>query len=90
MSDPWCQIRADVVNRPLMRLTVNEPAVLGAVAMACVAAGGSLAQAQAGLAQYDRVWQPDPNRRGLYDDLFGLYLEAIAANADIGRKLARL
>lgn len=90
LSDPWGQIRADVVNRPLRRLAVNEPVVLGAVAMASVAAGGSLAEAQAGLAVYDRVWRPDPARRGLCDDLFGLYLDAIAANADIGRKLARL
>ncbi|MEI6098804.1 MAG: FGGY-family carbohydrate kinase [Alphaproteobacteria bacterium] len=90
LSDPWGQIRADVVNRPLNRLAVNEPVVLGAVAMAIVSAGGTLAEAQAGLAVYDKVWLPDAMRRGLYDDLFGLYLEAVAANVGIGRKLARL
>jgi xylulokinase len=90
LSEPWGQIRADVVGRPLQRLAVNEPVVLGAVAMAVVAAGGTLAEAQAGLAVYDKVWQPDAARRGMYDDLYGLYLEAIAANAGIGRRLARL
>jgi xylulokinase len=90
LSDPWGQIRADVVNRPLNRLAVNEPVVLGAVAMAIVSAGGTLAEAQAGLAVHDKVWLPDAMRRGLYDDLFGLYLEGVAANVGIGRKLARL
>jgi xylulokinase len=90
-SEPWGQIRADVVNRPLQRLAVNEPVVLGAAALAAHAAGlGSLAETQAGFARYDRTWDPDPKKRGLYDDLFGLYLAAVAANAGIGHKLALL
>ena len=91
-SDPWGQIRADVVNRPLLRLAVNEPAVLGAVALACLGSGAAtnLAQAQAALAQHDMHWLPNPARRGLYDDLFGVYLEAQAANVAIGRKLRHL
>ena len=90
-SDPWGQIRANVVNRPLRRLAVNEPVVLGAVALAACAAGlGTLAETQGSLARHDTVWHPDPATRGLYDDLFGIYLEATAANADIGRKLALL
>ena len=91
-SDPWGQIRADVVGRPMTRLAVNAPVVLGAVAMAAVGAGhvATLAEAQAAVARYDKVWTPDPGKRGLYDQLFGLYLEAVAANAGIGRKLALL
>ena len=34
--------------------------------------------------------QRDPAQRGLYDDLFGIYIEATAANAGIGKKLALL
>lgn len=88
-SDPWGQIRADVVGLPLTRLAVNEPVILGAVAMAMQGAGvvETLAQAQAGLARHDKVWQPDPTKRGLYDQLFGVYVEAVQANAEIGRKL---
>ena len=88
-SEPWGQMRADVVGLPLTRLAVNEPAILGAVAMAMQGAGhiGSLAEAQQGLVQHDKVWQPDPDKRGLYDQLFGVYLEAVQANAAIGRKL---
>ena len=33
---------------------------------------------------------PDPAQRGLYDDLFGLYTRAIAANADLNADLLRL
>ena len=69
----------------------KEPAILGAVALAAHTAGhGTLAETQTAVARYDHVWHPDPNLRGLYDELYGLYLQAIAANAEIGRKLARL
>ena len=91
-SDPWGQIRADVLNRRLTRLAVNEPGLLGAVALAAYGAGAqaSLAAAHAAFARYDTLWEPDPAKRGLYDDLFGIYLDAIKANEAIGRRIARL
>ena len=91
-SDPWGQIRSDIVGKPLTRLAVNQPVILGSVAMAMQGAGAAetLAGAQARLARYDKVWTPDPSKRGLYDQLFGIYLEAVQANAATGRKLASL
>lgn len=85
VSNPWGQIRANVVNRPLRRLAVNDPVVLGAVALAARAAGHAPLTART-----DHHWHPDPAQRGLYDDLFGLYLQAIAANADLGHRLSLL
>ncbi len=86
------QIRADVLGRRLERLAVNDPAVVGAAALAAFGAGGqgSLAEAHARFARYDRVWEPDAQKRGLFDDLFGLYLEAMQSQAEIGRRLSRL
>lgn len=91
-SDTWGQIRANVLNRRLTRLAVNEPGLVGAVALAAYGAGmhASLADAHAAFARYDTLWEPDPASRGLYDDLFGIYLDAITANEAIGRRITRL
>ena len=91
-SDVWAQIRADVLNRRLMRLEVNEPGLVGAAALAAHAAekGGSLADTHAAFAKYDRVWEPQDQMRGLYDDLFGVYKDAIAANEVIGTRITKL
>ena len=91
-SDLWTQIRADVLGRPLLRLTVNEVAVLGAAAIAAKGVGlfPSLAAAQQALVRVGPAVMPDPALRGLYDDLFGLYTRAITANASLNADLLGL
>lgn len=91
-SDIWGQIRADILNKRLRRLQVNEPGVVGAACLAAVACGihASLDAAHAPFETYDRTWEPRPERRQCYDDLFGVYLDAIAANETIGKRLLNL
>ena len=88
----WTQIRADVLGRPLARLQVNEPGLLGAAALAARGAGlfDTLAKAQQALARFEAPVLPDAARRGLYDDLFGLYTRAITANASLNAELLAL
>ena len=92
LSDPWGQIRADVLNKRLTRLANNDPGVVGAVALAAYGAGShaTLSDASAAFARYDHVWEPNAAKRALYDDLFGIYLDAITANAPLGQRLSRL
>ncbi|MGP1397561.1 MAG: xylulokinase [Inquilinaceae bacterium] len=91
-SDIWNQIRADVLDRRLKRLAVRHTGVLGAAAIACVAAGlqPDLAHALDDIVTYDREYAPNPERRALYDDLFGLYRPAYEAARDINHALVRL
>ncbi len=91
-SVAWGQIRADVLNKRLRRLAVNDPVVIGAVALAAFGAGGhaTLSDAHASFATYDTEWAPNPTNRSLYDDLFAIYLDAIAANEAFGQRLGRL
>ncbi|MES2143037.1 MAG: FGGY-family carbohydrate kinase [Pseudomonadota bacterium] len=88
----WTQIRADVLDRSMRRLAVNEPALLGAAALAAHGAGhfASLSDAHRAMVRYGPEIAPDPARRGLYDDLFGLYLRAIDANAALNAELVAL
>ena len=91
-SEPWARIRADVLGVPLRVLAEGEPGVLGAASLAAVGAGvqPGLAAANAALVRRGEAIEPRPGTRALYDDLFGLYVEAVAANAGIGRRLTRI
>jgi xylulokinase len=91
-SDVWLQIKADVLGRPLERLSVNEPGLVGAAALAALGAGlaPDLQSAQQTLARFEPPVTPDPFKRALYDDLFGLYTRAIAANAALNADLLAL
>ncbi len=91
-SDVWMQIKADVLGRPLARLSVNEPGLVGAAALAALGAGlaPDLQAAQQTLARFEAPMAPDPSKRALYDDLFGLYTRAISANAALNADLLAL
>jgi xylulokinase len=60
-SDPWCQIRADVLGKPVRRLKTVDAGVSGAALLAGVGVGlySSLAEAASNLIQTDRVFEPD-------------------------------
>jgi xylulokinase len=89
-SDPWAQIRADILGLPLYRLEAGDAGLVGAAALAGVGAGlfPTLDAAVAALARAGRVFAPDPAARGRADDLFGIYKDAIAAQAPLARRLA--
>jgi len=91
-SDPWNQIRADVLGVELRLLAAGEPGLVGAATMAAVGLGhyAHFDDAFGALGRFSHGYTPDPRMRGLYEDLFGLYGPAISANADLGKRLARL
>lgn len=74
-SDHWCQIFADVLDRPLRRVATPDTAALGAallggVGISCyadVAAAGRYAVA------FAETVEPDPGRTTRYDRLFAAY-----------------
>jgi xylulokinase len=74
-SDLWCQIKADVLERPLERLAVLESGVLGAGLMAGVGAGtfADLTQAAARMVHVERRFEPERDRSALYDELYRIY-----------------
>ncbi len=91
-SAHWTQIRANVLGRPLIGLEVNEPTLLGAAALAAHGTGhfATLADAHRAMVRHGAMVAPDPEQTALYDDLFGLYTRAIAANADLNADLLAL
>jgi xylulokinase len=75
LSDAWCQIRADVLGKPLRRCVAPESAALGAAILAGQASGigGTLTEAVRQLVRYDRVFEPNGAVAGYHADRFGHY-----------------
>lgn len=91
-SDPWNQIRADVLGVELQRLAAKEPGILGAATMAAIGIGdfAGFEDAYDALATFDRTYEPDMGAHAQFNDLFELYQEAITLNADLGKRLSKL
>lgn len=90
-SATWRQILADV-----LQLEIRLPAVTDASFGAALVAGigvGVFADAQDAVRSCVRHTcsvQPEASRRGLYDDMFGLYRQAQAGLRDVNHALSRL
>ena len=69
-SDKWLQLKADMFNRPVAKLTISEATALGDAIAAGVAVGeyASFEQAVAQLVRPERVFEPDPKRAAFYEE----------------------
>lgn len=89
-SDIWCRIHADVFNRPIRQ--VAEPILAnarGSAFIAAVALGELGFYDIPGKIKIKQVYEPDPNHRSLYDDLFAEYVRIYHANKAIHARLNR-
>lgn len=77
-SKVWRSVAADVFGLPVVCLQDSEGAAFGAALQAlwCLQ-GGDIGELVAGHVRLDESTraEPDPDRRGLYRDLYGLYAE---------------
>ncbi len=91
-SDTWNQIRADVLGVECHVLAAKEPGLLGAAMIAGIGSGqfSDLTQAHAALVRYDKVFAPSETGAHHYSQVFGLYKEAIATNADLTKRLLKI
>ena len=74
-SQLWCQIIADVLNRPVDVALEPEATCLGAGILAAYGAGlfPSISEAAATMTGTGRSYAPVPEQSSKYDQLFGLY-----------------
>ncbi|MFP5072467.1 xylulokinase [Pseudonocardia nantongensis] len=77
-SDLWCQIKADVLGRPLRRTAERDAGVLGAAMLAGLAtgAGATVGQLAARMVRVEREFVPDERLRARYDEAHQRYREA--------------
>ncbi|HET9091885.1 MAG TPA: FGGY-family carbohydrate kinase [Acidimicrobiales bacterium] len=70
-SDTWCQIQADVMGRRLERVALPLHANLrGAAIFAGLSLGVVGSEQVKDLVRVERVFEPDPSRTAVYDELF--------------------
>ncbi len=71
-SDAWCQIRADILQRPIRRMAHLDAGVLGAAILAGVGAKvfSSIPEAVARCVKVDRVFEPDRSQSAVHDERF--------------------
>jgi ribulose kinase len=75
-SDLWLQIHADCLGRPIHLTREPESCALGSALTASVAAGlhTDFDSAARAMVATERVVEPNPHNRGVYDDLFEKYV----------------
>lgn len=89
-SAVWCRILADVLDRPVVQ--VREPTATcarGAAFLAAVAMGQARFEDLEERVPTTARFEPDGLHRGVYDDLFGAFLESYRALAPIHRRMNR-
>lgn len=70
-SDIWCQIHADILNRPIQQMKDPiEVNVRGAALLASAALGYISYEDIASQVEVANTYQPNPDHRKLYDDMF--------------------
>jgi xylulokinase len=80
-SDIWCQIRADILGRPLHRVTNLNSGLVGAAMLAGIGVGvyHSIAEASKELVSVAKVFEPNIASQQKYDLGFKKFLELYAA-----------
>lgn len=88
-SDLWCQIKADILDRPLDRLRNLDTGTFGAALIGGVGAGliPSLDEAGRHLVQVERRFEPDAGYREFYGELFGIFQECYESLREVNRRL---
>jgi xylulokinase len=80
-ADIWCQIRADILGRPLQRVKAINAGVAGAAMLAGVGVGlySHIGEAAKTFVQKDRLFEPRTGEAARHEDRFGQYKAHYAA-----------
>jgi FGGY-family pentulose kinase len=73
----WLQIHADILQKPVQLARESEACALGSAMAAAVAAGhySGFDEAAQEMVAIEKVVEPDPANRTIYDELFGKYVQ---------------
>ncbi len=91
-SDTWMQLKADILNRPIVVLDTTEAAALGVALLGARAAGliDSANEAAARFARTGREFFPDSKRAACYNRRLGIYRDLYPATAELVHRISAL
>lgn len=88
VSDIWCQIFADALNRPIRRVKDPQAAGLrGLGVLAGLALNLTTLEDYARYVEIEQTFAPNPDNRKLYDELFEAFVDIYKRNHSLYRKL---
>ena len=90
-SDSFNRLRADILGVELHKVSVRDPGVLGAAALAAVAAGrfDNVSEAVGQIVGFEKVYEPDSARVPSQDEKFRLFQKAYQAARPLNHALVR-
>ena len=90
-SPVWCQLFADILQRPVVLAGSDEATALGAGVLAAVGAGlyASTEEAAAAMTSVGTHYEPQAHLRDTYDALFGVYRQIYPALRPVFAAAAR-
>lgn len=89
-SDIWCQIHADILDRPIRQMKDPiEVNVRGAALLAAASLGYIRYDEIASRVPVAKTYTPNPDHRKVYDDLFGEFLAVYQNNKKMYTRLNR-
>jgi xylulokinase len=89
-SAAWCQIAADVLQRPIHQMIDPHFAIARGAALGALLALGRLSLENIPtIVRVAETFEPRPPTRGVYDELFQAFLRSYRANRPIFRQLNR-
>ncbi|MGW2407124.1 FGGY-family carbohydrate kinase [Streptomyces sp. NPDC001739] len=83
----WCQLRADVLGRPV-RLPEQAEGAVGMAVLAATADGTPLADAAAAMVRIDREIRPDPLRTARHLTVYLRFVDELTRRGWLGRTVA--
>lgn len=90
-STVWCQIMADVLNRPIRQMADPHYAIARGAALGALMALGRLSLEQVPrVVKVARTFTPRPEACGVYDRLFDAVIASYKANRPIFKRLNRI
>lgn len=90
-SDAWMQIKADIIDKPIVAMEVSEAAGLGAAMLAAVGSGAltSLEEAVAAWVRPKRVFEPSPSTAAAYQERYATYSKLYPALKPLSSEMAQ-
>ncbi len=88
-SEKWLQLKADMFDRPVVRLAVSEAVCLGGAISAGVATGVYLSYEEATdqVVKKEKEFTPNPKRAAYYNERLGAYREIYPALKQVQNRL---
>ena len=84
----WCQMKADVLGKPLVATKNPEGAAIGAAMLASVAEGNfaNLDEAAEAMVELGATYEPDASKKAAYDEAYERYLATYYALVPVFNK----